>query len=53
MGKDPNAKKAFALVRRINEMTTDSAYFDLRLELNTGWREFGGLMPNEWFERVW
>jgi hypothetical protein len=53
LGNDPNAKKAFALVHRINKMTTDTAYLELRLERDAGWRELGGLMSNEWFERVW
>jgi hypothetical protein len=53
LGDDPIAKKAFALARRINEVTTAAAYLSLRLELDAGWRELEKIMSHEWFERAW
>lgn len=53
LGENPDEQKAFALIHRINDMTADSAYLDLRSEPDAGWTELQGLMASEWFERVW
>jgi hypothetical protein len=53
LGEDTGAKKAFALVARINEIKTESDYATLRSETDAGWVELHKMIHNSWFERVW
>lgn len=53
LGDDAGAKKAFALVARINEIKTESDYAALRAEADAGWAELQKMIHNSWFERVW
>lgn len=53
LGDDPGANKAFALIKRINEARSGSAFAALRSEPETGWTELQKMISNSWFERVW
>lgn len=53
LGDDPGAKKAFALVGRINKTISAASFTSLCSEPDSGWTEFQALMSNDWFDRVW
>jgi hypothetical protein len=53
LGDDPDTNKAVALVRRINNTLTESAWMSILLEPDADWRELEKLMSHELFEHVW